>query len=153
MRLNKKGLWFTYMGDKICFMWFWNSLPNTYYSEKLHCTFSSIKEYKKYMGSAVGMKERNIFGISYKNLISSWVRINFDGEYILVLTDIDLSKKPSLFWENIPYIRKMAFTEEVVILKCKDSSQMQNIVDSIESSFATAWGYRNGILVSTNVGG
>ena len=152
MTINTKGIWFNYMGDRICIMWFWNSLPNRYFSEKLHCTFSSIKEYKKYMGSAIGMKERNIFGMSYKELIGDWVGMNFDGEHVLVLTDIDLTQKPDYFWENIPYLRKVAFSEEVVILKCKDFSQLQRIVDSIEPGFANAWGYRAGMLITTNGG-
>jgi hypothetical protein len=150
MKINKKGIWFNYMGDNICLMWFWNPLENTYFSEKLRCTFFSLKEYKKYMGSAVGIKGRNIFGLSYKSLIADWVKANFKGEHILILTNIDLSQKPAVFWENIPYVRTLIFTEEVVILKCKDASQMQKIIDSIEPKFAAAWGYRGGNLISTN---
>lgn len=150
MKIDSKGIWFKYMGDKICLMWPWNPLPNIYFSDKLHCTFTSIREYNKYMGSAVGMKERNILGLNYKDLIQEWVSINFKGEYVIVLIDIDISKRDSVFWENIPYIKKIAFTNEVVVLRCKDQGQMGRIVDSIEQDFAVAWGFKNGELVYSN---
>lgn len=148
--IDTRGIRYNYMGDRIWLMWFWAPLPNRYYSEKLHCTFSSLKEYKKYMGSAVGLKHRNVIGISYKELITAWVEDNFKGEYVVVLTEIDLNKKPSVFWENIPYIKKMAFTNEVVILRCKDQAQMEQIIDSTEQSFAIAWGFKSGQLVHLN---
>ena len=150
MKIDKKGIWFKYMGDNICLMWPWNPQPNTYYSEKLHCTFSSRSEYTRYMGSAVGMKERNVIGLSYQEAIQSWVESNFSGEYVIVLTEIDLTKKPSVFWENIPYIKKIAFTNEIVVLRCKDQGQMDRIIDSIEPGFAVAWGFKNGQLVRLN---
>jgi len=150
MQITKQGLWFNHMGDKICLMWFWNPLPNRYFSKKLHCTFSSMKEYKKYMGSPVGVKERNVIGFNYMDLVRTYIGLNFSGEYVIVLTDIDLSKRPSVFWENIPYIKKMAFTNEVVVMRCKDAGQMDTIMVSIEPTFAVAWGFKDGELVSSN---
>jgi hypothetical protein len=102
------------------------------------------------MGSNVGMKERNVIGISYQDIVQAWVEDNFKGEYVIVLTEIDLTKKPSVFWENIPYIKKIAFNNEVVVLRCKDKGQMDRIIDSIEPGFAIAWGFKGGQLVDFN---
>ena len=150
IKIDKEGIWFRYIGDDICLMWIWNAKPNRYYSRKLVCTFSSIKEYRKYMGSSVGVKERKVLGISYKEMIEVWVNLNFGNEYVIALLDIDVSKKDNIFWENIPYIKRVVFSNDVIILRCKDLGQQQQIMDSLDPGFATAYAFKAGLLVRSN---
>ena len=150
IKIDKEGIWFRYIGDDICLMWIWNVKPNRYYSRKLVCTFSSIKEYRKYMGSSVGVKERKVLGISYKEMIEVWVNLNFGNEYVIALLDIDVSKKDNVFWENIPYIKRVVFSNDVIILRCKDLGQQQQIMDSLDPGFATAYAFKAGLLVRSN---
>ena len=42
------------------------------------------------------------------------------------------------------------FTRDIVILKCKDYSHMEQILDSIQGEFAIAWGFQGGKLVGCN---
>ena len=149
-KIDKEGIWFKYIGDEVCLMWFWNKKPNRYYSRKLACTFFSIKEYGRYMGSATGVKERKVLGLSYRDVLEGWVNMNFGNEYVIALIDVDISKKNNLFWENIPYIKREAFSKDVVILRCKDLSQQQRIMDSLDPGFATAYAFKAGLLIRSN---
>lgn len=156
-KFTKKGIWFIHNKDYICYNWFWNrSAGNNYYSQKFSINFPSLKAYEKYAdhigysGPEADIKSKNIFGLNYEDIIREWVQLNFGSECIVILTDIDVSQKSMDFWDSIPYVKKVVFTKEVVVLKCKDFSQVEQIVNSVERKFASAFGFKAGTLVYTN---
>jgi hypothetical protein len=89
-------------------------------------------------------------GFNYLDIISQWIKIRFSNEVVVVLTNINADKKPSSFWSNIPYTKKVVFTTDVVVLICKDVGQAKSIVDSVNLDFAEATCYRDGQLTYWN---
>lgn len=150
IKFNKKGIWFHLKGDDICLIWFWSKVAGRYYSEKFNRNFLSLIEYFKHIGIPSSFYSKSIVGFTYVDIIKEWVSTNFSKDIIIVLLDINFSKKPPAFWEGIPYTKKVVFTKEVVILKCKDYGQMNRIIDSIEKEFAIAMGFKGGVLMCDN---
>ena len=91
-----------------------------------------------------------ILGYTQGDIINDWIHLRFSGEHLVVLFDIDISGKPVAFWDNIPDTKRIVFANDIVVLRCKDMRQVENIVYSVEKEFATAFGYRNGKLEISN---
>lgn len=91
-----------------------------------------------------------LLGYNYDEVFDEWVSLRFDGEHIVILHDINLSSKPVAFWDNIPDTRRIIFSKDIIVLRCKDLRQVQNIVYSVEKEFAVAYGYKNGKRIIGN---
>lgn len=150
LKINKKGFWFRYKEDNICLNWFWHKSLHKYYSEKLHHNFNSLKDYNEYPISNSDVKHKNILGFDVKDIIEEWVEIKFNKECIVVLMDINISEKSMNFWDEIPYTKKIVFSKEIILLKCKDFRQVYQIIDSVEREFAIALGFKAGNLITSN---
>lgn len=150
LKINKKGFWFEYKEDHICLNWFWHKPLHRYYSEKLHHNFHSLKDYREYSVSNSDVKHKNILGFDTRDIIEEWVEYKFSKEYVVVLMDINISEKSMEFWEGIPYTKKIVFSKEIIVLKCKDFRQVSQIIESVEREFAIALGFKAGNLVVSN---
>ena len=147
MKIDKKGIWKKFEGDRICHVWFWRSTPGSNYSEKFNQYFNSFNDYLKFVGSTrASMKSGSIMGFTNNDIILDWARYKFSNEIVVILTDLDLTEKPSSFWDSIPYEKKIVFGKDVVVLRCKDLSQAKILVDSITPDFAEAFAFRDGEL-------
>lgn len=89
-----------------------------------------------------------IQGFSQEEIISKWLS-TLPG-IVVVLLDIDVAAKSKLFWDTVPYETKKEFIKDVVILNCRDISRMEQIIGSIDLTFATALGFKNGQLIRSN---
>lgn len=147
MKIDKKGVWRRFEGDSLCHIWFWNKPIGKIYSEKYNQNFSTFNDYLKFVGSTrASIKSGSIMGFSNNDIILDWVRYKFSNEIVVVLTELNLTKKSSSFWDSIPYDKKVVFGKDVVVLRCKDLSQAKILVDSITPSFAEAFAFRDGEL-------
>ena len=149
--LNRRGIWFPFEGDRICRSWFWKRDTNVYYSEKFNRSFYSLADYLKYIGSlGPTMGSSSMSGLNYGDILPEWVSYKFPKEIIVVLTDINTGKKTLDFWNKVPHPNREVFGKDIVILYCKDLGQLKRIIDSIDISFADAYGFKNGELVYWN---
>ena len=152
MKLNRKGIWFSYEKDLLCRYWPWyrSSKVATYYSSKHDCEFYSLRDYLKFVGFTGSHKSKSVMGFTYQEILTQWIKMRFSNEIIVMLTNIDATKKPSSFWENVPYAKRGLFTTDVVVLICKDVSQAKILVDSVHVDFADAVCVRDGQVVYWN---
>lgn len=88
---------------------------------------------------------------SYTSIIDDWVAFNFVNQIVIVLTNINVQVKNIDFWAKIPVEQKIKFMEDVVILRCKDKSEMMMLIGNIGQDFAEAKGYIDGELFAHNL--
>lgn len=90
-------------------------------------------------------------GISYYEIIDQWVNCFFKNQYVIILTNVRVETKNIAFWAKLPNNYKIQFVEDVIILRCKDKSEIEMLVRNIEEEFAEAIGYANGTRCITNI--
>jgi hypothetical protein len=154
MRIDKHGVWFSYESDNLCRHWPWRVFfkDMLYTSERYNRSFG-IAEYLKFAGSTEsGLSMKKIEGFSYLDILHDWIRVNHRSGYRVVLYDIDVSFRPTDFWRKIPAENALLLNKDVVVLYCKDASQVIAICESINVDFANALGFKDGNLFYYNTG-
>lgn len=129
MRINKQGISFSYYGDVLTWLW-----GQGYTSALYEGVFTNRNHYWQHIGA---LEERsraggNVLGISLGEVITSWVKTRFAYEVVVVLWDIDYAAKDQVFWKTLPAKTVKAFCEDIVVFRCKDASQADNIRESVE---------------------
>jgi len=89
-------------------------------------------------------------GIDYIDIISEWVNTKYRFEHVIILININVQAKNIEFWANVPQTHAIQFLKEVVILKCKDKSELQRLVQNTGLDFAEAYGYSGGVRIIDN---
>lgn len=100
----------------------------------------------RYLGKA----SRKLIGVSNKEVYLSWAAREFGNWPVVLLSDIDFDSRDKRFWDSLPDSIKVLFKEDLVCIVCKDTTQMNTIMDSLPVKFATAYGMVNGILARDN---
>jgi hypothetical protein len=89
-------------------------------------------------------------GFDNLDILSVWVNAKYSGCNIVLLTDINVEAKDLEFWARIPKGQAMEFLKDIVILRCKDKTEIKKLIPSIGSKFALAYGFSNGKLILSN---
>ena len=129
MRINKQGISFSYYGDTLTWLW-----GKGYSSALYEGIFSDRNHYWQHIG-AVEERSRtkgNLVGASWHNIITFWVKSRFLYETVVVVWDIQYNTKDKAFWRSLPRKSVEAFLEDVVVFRCKDLNQADQIRNSIE---------------------
>lgn len=93
--------------------------------------------------------QKTIQGFPLGEVIDSWVYKAFPDNILVVLTEVDLSQKPTLF-KSLNILDKIEFSKQVVILQVTDTHELWKLSKVIPRSFAKARGYRFGKWMWTN---
>lgn len=91
-----------------------------------------------------------LFGVSYYDLICHWVNTVFKSEFVIVLTDINVQAKNIEFWSKVPVDKAVNFLQDVVVLRCKDRSEVIRLIENIPKEFAEAYGFAAGVFFIHN---
>lgn len=91
-----------------------------------------------------------LVSLDYAELVHSWAKTNTLFTHFVVLTNLNLSVKGIRFWTKIPKVDMHHFLKDVVVLRCKDKSEVLRLVENTGLDFADAQGYAEGMLVATN---
>lgn len=158
MKLNRLGYSYKYHGDEITRYWPWVSEENKgkYHSSLFSRDFNSFPEYWKFVGEEESLvktstsKDGRMYGFSMLEVIQYWSSRLWLNQYIVALVDVDPASKGSDFWNRLTRDQKENLNQEIVILKCKDRTELMNLTDSIDPSFATSYGLLNGNLLVSN---
>lgn len=129
MHISKKGISFNYYGDVLTWLW-----GKGYTSALYEGIFTSRTHYWQHIGA---LEERsrtkgNLLGVPLSELVNFWVKTRFAYEVVVVLWDIDYTAKDKVFWKTLPSKTVQAFCEDIVIFRCKDLSQANQIRESVE---------------------
>lgn len=146
MKIEKDGITITYKDDTLKFYWM-SSYPTwlprlMFESKSLDDFFFSFKEYWK----ARGVKEYlnqftfgKIQGFNWaEEILYSWIKTNLPKGSFVVVIDLDLSRKPTTFWAEIPPEKRVHLTKDVVVFKCENEIQASKLVNSIEPNMGQA---------------
>ncbi len=93
---------------------------------------------------------RKLSGFPYIEIISEWVKVKFPFQHVIILTNINVQVKTIKFWAKVPTSQVMEFLNDVVVMRCKDQTSMEELVTNIGFDFAEAYGYSGGKLILTN---
>jgi hypothetical protein len=153
MKITKEGITFTYNDDDFTWIWWWERTYSYKFRSAIYgLHFSSLKSYWMHVGRQNDhpMIKHKIEGFNYQSLIETWVKRYFSTGCYLVLDNVNLDAKPASFWRTVPEDLRIQFNEDVIVLKCKDYSELKSLCESIELNFANASGFSDGDLVSYN---
>jgi hypothetical protein len=157
---GRSGISFKYHGDVLLWKWPWarGLYGAPYHSSFLTKDFNNFNEYWILFGEdrafiKIGGGKGKIHGFDLtEEVIPQWSSRVWPNEYIVCLFNIDPSAKGPKFWSIIDKEKRIELLKDVVVLRCKDKTEMNNLLDSIDKNFASAIGVFNGSLVGSNVG-
>jgi hypothetical protein len=93
---------------------------------------------------------RKLSGFTYVTVLCEWVSVKFPLEHVIILTNINVEAKNIHFWAKVPKTDAIEFTNDVVVLRCTDTSEMWTLITNIGEDFADAYGFCAGKLTMTN---
>lgn len=155
MRFSKTGVTFKYHGDQLTWRWPWSrNGMERYYSTIYTQDFNSLSEYWKHVGvveEALVKSSGKLEAYSELEVLSVWVRRLYPTSHVVVLTNLDASAKGISFWSRLPKDQVEHLLKDVIVLRCKDKTEVFRLVDSVEATFADAFGFSFGQLIETNI--
>jgi hypothetical protein len=156
MRFTLKGIEFTRHAGWLLWRWPWsrkNEEKGKYWSYLYSRDFNSLSEHDTFVEN---IPEHypvpalpKISGFSLESIISDWVSIAYSSYCIVVLTNIRFDAKGLSYWARIPQERINVIKSDIVMLSCS-IDEVSELVDSIDPSFAEAYGFIYGEIKATN---
>lgn len=157
VNVTKRGVSFSYYGDVVTLRWPWVSGDR--FRSSLHATdFNHFRDYWVKVGQVGEMafrmrsSDKDLVGVHTYEVLAAFVKAKYPGEYVVVLSDVDLASKDDAFWRKLPKEKVSQFKKDFVVLRCKDRKQAMDISTSTDSGFATAYAFQDGVLIDTNLG-
>jgi hypothetical protein len=89
-------------------------------------------------------------GFDYTDILSQWVSMKYPLDHVIILMNINVEAKNIQFWAKVPQVEIGNFLKDIVVLRCKDLSQLAQLIGNIPEEFAEAYGYSAGCLISYN---
>lgn len=154
IKLSREGLHFRRHGDTILLRWPW--AQGTRFSSSLYAyDFNNFRDYWLHVGGLEGAlrsaeKTERIRGLRMSELLAYYAAHKYAGEHVVVMYDIDPSKKDSAFWKRIPRHQAEQLIKDVAVFRCRDRSEMLHVVQGTPPEFATAYAFENGTIVDCN---
>lgn len=144
---------FSYHGDVITLAWFWNTLDKRWTSELFKTGYNNMSEYWKHVGvfqEACSRRSGEIAGFSLEEILEAWVRVHYPGQDVVVMYDMDVSKKSTEFWRSVPVLKAKELVQDVVVFQCVSAKQAAELCQSTDPSFANAIAFSFGYKTSSN---
>lgn len=94
--------------------------------------------------------ESKLFSLSYAEVLCGMMKRSYGSGNYIVLTNVNLSAKNLQFWAKVPKEDMPHFFKDVIVMRCKDKSQMLSLISNIGPDFAEAMGFSAGELVTVN---
>src|SRR5438445_100940 len=79
---------------------------------------------------------KKLVSFDYTEILSQWIYFKFPYDHVIVLSNINVQAKNIQFWAKIPQKEVPHFLKDIVILRCKDVSELVRLVDNIGPDFA-----------------
>lgn len=156
-KINKQGVSFPYAGDVITWVWPWKGLQGQprYKSSLYRKEFNTFREYWKMCGRAelefAQSSDQKLLGFSFYEVLGDWSKDAYPSSFVLILKDVDPSRKGPTFWSRLSDTQIRAFNKDIVVMRCKDKMQAAEMLESIPRDFAEAYILKNGLLIDTNL--
>lgn len=85
-----------------------------------------------------------------RELLPEWSARIWPNEFLVCLCHIDPAARSQRFWSMLKKEQITEMLKDVVVLRCKDLTEMETLIESIDRNFADAVGVCNGRLLLTN---
>jgi hypothetical protein len=113
---------------------------------------NSIKNLVRLQVNSTEVNKTNnkLSGYDYLDILSFWVNKVYPYSHVILLTNINVEAKNIQFWAKVPTYQSPLFLKDIVVLLCKDQTEMMRLIRNIDTNFAEAYGFICGKLVSSN---
>lgn len=155
---DRSGVFFKFHGDIIKWRWPWarNLFSATYHSSLLNRDFNSFKEYWVSCGEdralikfSSGTGKLHGFELT-EEILPQWSARLWPNEFIVCMFNVNPMAKGPKFWSMLDKFKRSELLKDVVILRCKDKTEMETLLDAIDVNFASAISLFNGQLQGSN---
>jgi hypothetical protein len=158
MKLSYIGVSFKYHGDELTWYWPWvgKTFKATYFSSLFSRDFNSLKDYWKAVGKEEALSrlttcDGKVYGASYKEVIAEWSKRIWPGEFLVAMLEPDYSMKGPAFMARLTSQQRHRMMQDVVILRAKDKTEAEHLLESIDITMSEAYLVHNGnVLLSNN---
>lgn len=155
---NSSGVFFKYHGDVVQWMWPWarNKYSAPYHSSFLTRDFNNFRDYWLLYGEdralvKLSNGDGRLHGFDLMlEIIPQWLSRIWPNEFVICLSNVNTEVKGPKFWSMLREDQRYEFLKDIVILRCKDNSEMETLLESIDIGFASAIGVFNGEILGSN---
>lgn len=152
MRVNKTGIFFSYYGDELLWVWPWRRKDhNKFFSSIFEREFPSLKEYWYFSGGwNEACRKEKVLGYSEFEVLSSWVKKEFRHNTVIILKNINVEMKSTVFWKSVDIFTRKELLKDVPVLLFSNKVDAAYVLGSIPTEFADAYLFYMGELDGTN---
>jgi hypothetical protein len=137
---SKKGIEFRYKQYLMFIAWMW-FVPFTGREVMFSNTETAGEPYRN---------SAKLNGFDFEEVISQWVYLKYPREHLIILVNINVEAKNIQFWAKVPKTDSKHFLKDLVVLYCKDKTEVLRLVDNIPVEFAEAYGFSAGCMITFN---
>lgn len=141
IRFSKKGIDLRYRNYIAFIAWAW------------FVPMNGVKAVFQNADTPVSQPYRNsakLQGFEIEELLAQWIGLKHPKEHIIVLTDINVQAKNIQFWARVPKTDMQFFLKDIVVLHCKDKTEVLRLLENIPAKFAEAYGFSAGLPIAHN---
>lgn len=152
MRINSKGIYFSYYGDELLWIWPWKRRGTVkFFSAVFEQGYPSLREYWYYSGGwNMACRKEKVIGFSELDILLSWAKKEFRHDTVIVLRNINVEMKSTVFWKSIDIFARKELLKDVPVIFLRDVKNDEYILHSIPTEFAEAYLFHLGELIDTN---
>lgn len=143
MKITKQGIVFKTKTGFLTWLWWWGRQEGFKYLTPSGNRFFSIEDYYMTLGARVAplpapAEKKKVNGYDYDDIVTMWSELYLKVGCWVVMYDINTQRKPATYWQLMGQSDRMAFTQDLVTLKCKDMGEAYQICNSVDRDFAKA---------------
>ncbi len=149
IRFSREGISIRTRLDVFFLTWYDFLWRGYIYSEKYGQTFATYQSYRYFLATGVvaelpskthTLTYDKLLGFDYSDILTEWVQKKYPRENLVIMTDINVAAKNLEFWAKLPAKSAGLFLKDVAVLRCKDYSEVERIVENTPYDFANALG-------------
>lgn len=157
MKIDRVGITFKYRGVNIIYHW---PLLQVYFCQarfeipslnfESSSLFKCISRVKELPEDNLNLVKGKVQGCYFEDAAKELARGHFSKSYGILLLDMDVSSKPSEFWNNVPKSYIKEFCKDMVFINCSSVDEVYKLMFSLPRSFCLAIGYSHGRIIHDN---
>lgn len=158
IKIKKVGITFSYHNDEILYRWpwivKWGRAKRRFHSSLLTRDFNNFRNYWIMVGeqeAILNKRSTKVEGFHLGDVLAKWADLMYPDRFVVTLSGMDTTAKPPEFWNRLSRDKAVAMTSEIVALLCKDLSEAEKLITSINPRFAEAYFVFNGKVIDDNM--
>lgn len=152
MKINRNGISFNYYNDELLWLWPWKRTNDKKFVSSLFILeYRSLREYWQHIGAwNEACRKEKIVGYSEDELLHFWVKTKFSHNTVIVLRNVNVELKNTIFWKSVDVFARKQLLKDVVLLFFYYKEEARKVFQSIAPEFAEALLFDKGELIALN---